>query len=693
MTRSRLLMRAAVVLTAALVAPLAACTSHPVDPERAGTVVVAVDSPFTSLNAGLPEGRTAGSTLVRGLVQDELVGLDGAGTVVTDPRFGTVAKVSDSPLTVRYTIAPGARWSDGVAVSPADLLLDWAARSGRFDAGTPAQGRGPTTTAAAPASPATTTAAAPASPATTTAAAPGAAPGAADGTVRFGATSAAVLAASATPTLDAQGMTVVYTHPVADWQVALDVDIPAHVVGRLAALGAPTPGVSPTAAAASSAGAPQPAVRWASDEWAQAVAEAVVGDDRAALARISQVWRTGFDASALAADPGRAVTTGPYRIASVDPAGSVTMVRNSHYSGARPAARDRIVVRWNLDPLAAVDALRAGAVDVVAPVVTPDVTAALARVPGAHVATGGGAVLQLQLNTAAGPFSAAGAGDGAAARQLRAAFLDAAPGAALAAAGGAEPSDVVLASVGAGRASGTAATAGAAVPGAGAVASVPAGASGPTPTAASGPTSAATSGPTSGATPGSTPAATSSAVPSSGGLSPSAPVTVRVLVATGDPVRAAMLAALTAAVRPAGFVVTVADPADPSTALWSDRASWDAALVPVPQTELPVAGVVDAWRTGGATNATGLADPTLDAMLDQLGRTPDPAAIGPGLAQVAAAVRAAQVVEPVGRQPSLTATASRAAGSGLPEVGTVPAVPWGSADLSSWWSWAVQRGS
>ena len=115
MTRSRLLMRAAVVLTAALVAPLAACTSHPVDPERAGTVVVAVDSPFTSLNAGLPEGRTAGSTLVRGLVQDELVGLDGAGTVVTDPRFGTVAKVSDSPLTVRYTIAPGARWSDGVA--------------------------------------------------------------------------------------------------------------------------------------------------------------------------------------------------------------------------------------------------------------------------------------------------------------------------------------------------------------------------------------------------------------------------------------------------------------------------------------------------------------------------------------------------------------------------------------------------
>ncbi|MBN9374898.1 MAG: divalent metal cation transporter [Cellulomonas sp.] len=94
------------------------------------TVVVAIDSPFTSLNAGVPEGRTGGSTLVRGLAQDEFVGLDDAGSPVPDAAFGTVEKLSDSPLTVRYTLASGARWSDGVPVSPADLLLDWAARSG-----------------------------------------------------------------------------------------------------------------------------------------------------------------------------------------------------------------------------------------------------------------------------------------------------------------------------------------------------------------------------------------------------------------------------------------------------------------------------------------------------------------------------------------------------------------------------------
>lgn len=641
MRASRLRARAAVVLTAALVAPLAACTSHTVDPDRAGTVVVAVDSAFTSLNAGLPEGHTAGSTLVRGLVQDQLVGLDDAGAPVPDPQLGTVEKVSDSPLTVRYTLAPDARWSDGVAVSPADLLLDWAARSGRFDEGVPGSAAAAPTPGSAPTVPA---AGAPSASAT---------PGAGGDVVRFGATSAAALAASATPTLDAHGMTVVYAHPVADWQVDLDVDLPAHVVGKLAALGAPTPAASaaPPSATAAAGG------RWAQDDWAQAVAAAIVGNDHAALARISRVWRTGFDAAALAADPSRAVTTGPYRITAVDPGGSVTLARSTAYRGARPAARDRVVVRWNLDPLAAVDALRAGTVDVVAPVVTPDVTAALGRVPGVRVATGGGAVLQLQLNTAAGPFSAARAGGDAAAARLRADFLGAAPATALAAAGGAQPSDVVLATVGA------------------------RGAAGATPTPAGTPA----------ATPATTPAATATASP--GDLTPGAPVAVRVLVATGDPVRAAMLAALTSAARAAGFDVTLAHPADPATALWADPGAWDAALVPVPQAELPAAGVVDAWRSHGATNATGLADPALDTLLDQMAVTPDRAAVAADLDRVAAMVRDAHVVAPLARQPSVTATVARAAGSGLPDVGTVPAVPWGAADLSSWWSWAVQPGS
>lgn len=615
---------AAVLLTAALA--LTGCTSDHPDADRAGTVVVAVDTPFASLNAGLPDGRTSGSTLVRGLVQDGLVGLDDAGDAVPDTAFGTVEKVSDSPLTVRYTIASDARWSDGVPVSPADLLLEWAARSGRYDEAAPGQVPQASSTAQPTTSP--TSATSSAAPAPTASSSP-------DETVRFGATSSAVLEASAVPTLDEHGITVVYDRPVADWQVDLDVDLPAHVVGRLALVGAPTP-------AASVAPTPESTgPRWSDDDWAQAVATAIVSGDHAALAQISQVWRTGFDAAALAADPERAVTTGPYRIEQVDAGASVTLVKNTEYVGAQPANRDRIVVRWDLDPLAAIDALRAGDVDVVAPVVTPDVTAALDEVPDVRVATGGGAVLQLQLNEAKGPFSASQyAGDDAAATAagVRTAFLAAVPRADLVTAAGAPASDAVLATAGAGR--------------------------------------------------------TTSPVTSSGTAAPAAngPVTVRVLVATGDPVRAAMLDTLTTAVQAAGFAVQVADPADPSTALWDDPGAWDAALVPVTQTELPVAGVADRWRTGGPTNVTGHADPALDTLLTQLTGTADPATASGLLDQVGVAVRDAQVVVPLVRQPSVAASVARAAGSGLPDVGDVAAVPWGSSDLSSWWSWARQAG-
>lgn len=635
------------LLAVAVVAPLAACTQDEVDPERTRTVVVAVDSPFGSLNAGLPEGRTPGSELVRGLVSDGFVGLDEAGAAVADTAFGTVEKVADDPLTVRYTIAAGARWSDGVPVSPADLLLEWAARSGQFDEAAPGQAPAPTPTPSAaldtPAPPDTAAEAPEAAtpdPATSPVASPAPSPTPTREPVRFGATSAALIAASATPTLDAQGLTVVYDHPVADWQVALDVNLPAHVVGRRAFEASDGPAPTATGAAASAPAAPV----WSEDAWAAQVADAIVRADRDALARVADAWRTGWDADALGVDAGRAVTTGPYRIAAVDPAGSVELLPNSEYRGSRPASRERIVVRWDLDPLAAVDALRRGDVDVVAPVVTPDVTAALYKLTDVQVSTGGGAVFQLALNEAGGPFSAAGyaaAGDDAAATAatVRTAFLSVAADAGLAAVAGVEPSEALLATAGPARET--------------------------------------------------TPAVSSSTADlAEAGITDTVPV--RVLVATGDPVRAAVFEALTEAALAAGFEVEAAEPADPASALWEEPEAWDAALVPVTQAELPVAATADRWRTGGATNVTGHSDADLDALLDQLVGTVDPAASGGLLDQVAASVRDAHAVLPIARQPALTATVQRAAGSGLPQLGELPAVPWGDADLAPWWSWATE---
>lgn len=678
MRRRRGQLIAALVAAAALT--VAGCTATTVDPQRSRTVVVTVDVPFESLNAATTAGRTPGSTLVRGLVQDRFTTVDEAGAVVPDTAMGTVEKTSDNPLTVRYTVAPNARWSDGVPVTGDDLLLEWAARSGQLDETRPDTGAGgaataspaPSGSATAPAVPSASSAAAGTAPAPGSSATPSTAP--ASDTVWFGAVSPVLVHAPAVPTVDEHGLTLVYADPVADWQSALDVNLPAHVVGRLALGGATASTEGPTASAASSStpgassatadGSPAPTSTAGADaaHWSALVTAAIQHADRKALIPVSRVWRTEADAAALKDDPAAAVTTGPYRVDVVDPGKRVELVRNEAYSGARPAAYDRVVVRSDLDPLAQVAALRAGTADVVAPVATADVRSALQKVPNVRVSDGGGAVLQLQLQEGGGSvfdpahWTSSG-GDGTArAAALRAAFVGAVDRGRLAGLAHGSPSGAVLAAVGPSVTSSTAA---------------------PSSSSSPAPSDRATSTPEPSATPG---GPSSTAVP------------VRVLVSTDDEVRRDMLAALTTQLAPAGFAVTQARPADPATALWADPGSWDVALLPVPQSPAPVASVLARWRTGGATNVTSHRDPALDAVLDQAARQTDAAAVTASLSTVSAALSAADVVVPLARQPELAATVgagtSTASSDGRPRLAQVPAIPWGSADLTSWWRWA-----
>ncbi len=363
-------------LTVAAVAGLvllAGCTEPAPQQDRTGTVVVAVGSPFTSLNGGTAQGRAPGSTLVRGLAQSGFVSLDEDGAAVPDPSFGTIEKVSDSPLTVKYTIAKNATWSDGVPVTPDDLILEWAARSGQLDDVTPKldSSGGVTNEDALSAG------------------------------VAFAAASPALVHVEQEPVVDGATVTVTYAAPVADWQVALDVGVPAHVVGQTAL------GVEDPAAAAT------------------AVTAAITGEDKKALSSISSTWRTQFDADALAQHIDLAVSDGPYVIDKIVPDERVELVRNKEYTGDRPATYDTIVLRSDLSPLDEVDGLDAGTLDVIAPADTADVLTALDKVEGATVRTGGDSTLQLQLQVAGGGAfdPATYAGDAATATAVRTAFL------------------------------------------------------------------------------------------------------------------------------------------------------------------------------------------------------------------------------------------------------------------------------
>ncbi|WP_162242655.1 ABC transporter substrate-binding protein [Cellulomonas sp. Leaf395] len=592
----------------ALVALLAVggCTQEAPAPDRTGTAVVTVGMPFTSLNGGTAEGRAPGSTLVRSLVQAGFVSLDQDGAAVFDETFGTVQKVSDSPLTVTYTIDPAATWSDGTAVTPADLLLEWAARSGQLDDVTPeldAQG-GITNNDAL------------------------------DAGVAFAAASPALVQAQQLPTVDGATLTLVYATPVPDWQVALDVNVPAHVVGQTS-LGVEDP-----------------------TEAAAAVTKAIVDEDKEALSSISAAWRTDFDADALAQHVDQAVSTGPYAVDVIVPGERVELVRNDEYEGDGAASYDRVVVRSDLEPLEQVEALAAGSVDVVAPTDTRDVLDALADVTGADVRTGGDSTLQLQVQAAgAGAFDPATyGGDAAVASAVRHAFL------------ATVPRDAIVSSV---------------------VAPL-------WPEAVVASALLPTVGPDAGGDVASSgPADIAGARRLLDDAGVAGPVTVQVLVNTTDPLRAAMLALITESASAVGFEV---EPYTPVDGLGPDLVgapdAWDAALVPVPQSDLPLDSVVSRWRTGGATNVTGWSDPATDAAAGTLAQTLDPDAVEDQLAAVAESLDAGGAVLSLVRQPIAVATR----GSAAPTAGTTPAAPdveplaLGRADLTDWWAWARADG-
>ncbi len=60
------------------------------------------------------------------------------GTVVPDEEFGTYEVTSEDPLTVEYTFAEDAVWSDGEPIDCDDAVLVWASQSGTFPEFVPA---------------------------------------------------------------------------------------------------------------------------------------------------------------------------------------------------------------------------------------------------------------------------------------------------------------------------------------------------------------------------------------------------------------------------------------------------------------------------------------------------------------------------------------------------------------------------
>jgi peptide/nickel transport system substrate-binding protein len=368
------------VVAAAAALLLGGCTATPSPLVRGSAVSIAVTDPLTSLNAETSYGRQSDTNAaVAALTSTGFGYTDDAYHEVDDTSFGTASVVKRDPLTVTYRISPDAHWSDGAPVTPADLLLDWAANSGALN--TPKFDVTPYVDAAT---------------GRITRPFP-------DGTVWFdGAVGAGLERISRTPVLgsDHRSITVQFDAFAPDWRTLLAPGLPAHVVARRA-LGLPA---STSAASAD-----------------KRLVEAVQKKDVDRLSRIARTWDTAYDVGATPRDRALLVSSGPYRVRSVA-AQAVTLEANPRYRGSRAPSVQRIVLRVIPDPLEQAKALEAGTVDIVSPTPTASVLKTLLDVPGVAVTPGSEAIfehLDLQL---------AGSRNGVFAdERVRRAFLDVVP--------------------------------------------------------------------------------------------------------------------------------------------------------------------------------------------------------------------------------------------------------------------------
>ncbi|MFF0813945.1 ABC transporter substrate-binding protein [Rhodococcus sp. NPDC003318] len=114
----------------ALIATAAACSTH--EEDQVPSIGYAIDNVVASYNANTVDGAASGARQAFVRVLPGLSYIGPEGTALSDGDVGTATTVPGDSLTVAYRLNPDAVWSDGVPVTCDDVVLAWAAGSGRF---------------------------------------------------------------------------------------------------------------------------------------------------------------------------------------------------------------------------------------------------------------------------------------------------------------------------------------------------------------------------------------------------------------------------------------------------------------------------------------------------------------------------------------------------------------------------------
>jgi peptide/nickel transport system substrate-binding protein len=331
------------VAIAASALVLAGCSTPQSEVVEDSTVTVAWNQPFYSYNGNTSFGNATANNNIIYSTNSWFNYYNNVPELVQDTSFGSYELVSEDPLTVTYTVNEGVKWSDGTAVDAADLLLVWAANSGvlntpDFD---PSEFTDPETGEFTEDFPT-------------------------DVVFFDGAIGAGLEKVGTLPEVgdDGRSITLVYDELFVDWELAFPQGLPAHVVAKNAL------GLDDNAEAKT------------------ALIEAIQDNDAEALAAISSFWNGGFNFSEMPSDPELVLATGPYMITDFVADQYIELSANPEYTGDHTPQVETITVRFIPDPLAAVQALENGEVDVIQPQATADVADALAAIDGITVIGG-----------------------------------------------------------------------------------------------------------------------------------------------------------------------------------------------------------------------------------------------------------------------------------------------------------------
>ena len=338
------------------------------DEIQSGTSVsVAENAGMTTLNPNTATGYATYNSNVAYMFTSGWNYYDATPKLVKNTKFGTYKKVSDNPLTIKYTINSNVKWSNGVPVNASDMLLAWASAQGKYNS---------------------------------------------KGAVNFQSINAGTGLGLATkvPAISDGGhsITIVYDKPYVDWEVA-----------------PPTPTISADTIWGVSGAGTQ------TGEKAQtAMIKAIQTGDTAALKKVASTWATGYNINAMPKDKRLLVADGPYTVTNYVKDQYVTLTARKNYVAGPKTHIQKITVRFIPDQTAQVQALSNGELKVLYGQATADTVKALKQVKGVTSTTSPEASyehIDLSFNNG-GPFSVkANGGDAAKALKVRQAFLKVVP--------------------------------------------------------------------------------------------------------------------------------------------------------------------------------------------------------------------------------------------------------------------------